>query len=457
MRVGLLVWFMSFILTINSYGQTSNSKKNYALIKAAENGEAEKVTQILSQKADVDFRDASGGTALFYATQNHHIEVVRILVYNKANMDLYLYGGFTPLMSACVTGDFEIAEYLVRNGAKIEEKDEYWATALHYAVIYADFYITDMLLFYGANRKATTYENTNVLMLAALNSDTSIAQLFINDTSLVNQVDKNGNSALSIAIQNNDSVFLDYLLEHGAKPQIVKKDNFQPYAWALANENTYAFEIIKPKHPGLEAVQNRKWNPLNIAQLKNEKAIAKSLKKEGYQNGILPFYTAFLNEATISFNNKDLFFNFGMGVQDSKYKTQLWLNYGTRFSRKAVLYQLEDGDMYQLWEHRRYFDLALHKYFYIPLKNVNLKPYFALSVQWVFGYYDGMSRELEQKPFIWVPQAGLQIEMGHIYFTIAYEYTPYDLYEISPHKIKLGVGYQINFMPKQKPYELLWL
>ncbi len=455
MRIRFFVLFIMLISINNSYAQKSDYKLNLSLLEAAENGNTEQLIQILKKKPDIDFRDDNGGTALFYATQNHNLDIIKILVYNKAGIDLALYSGFTPLMSACVSGDLDIAELLVYSGANLDAMDEYWATALHYSVAEADFYITDMLLFYGANAKSLTYDKTSILLVAAMNMDTAIARLLISKGADINQINKSGYSPLSVAVQNNDTAFFDLLMAHDVNTKILEHKSFKPYAWALLNENKYAFEVLKPKSFGAEAIQNKRWNPLNIAYSNNDITLVRKLKKEGYESGIMPFYSSFLNQASVSFNNKDLFFNFGIGLQDTKYKTQLWLNYGTRFNRKAILLVDDNEGVTQLWEHRRYFELALQKYFLLPLNDIKLKPYIGVGVQWMMGYYDGMSQNIAPS-FAFVPQLGFQVDLKPVFFSVSYEYTPYGLFDISPHKVKLGIGYQIHFINKQKPYELLW-
>jgi len=448
----------SFILflSIMTYAQSPSEKQNFALIKAAEEGKTEQLIKILKNKPDIDSRDDNGGTALFYATQNHHLDIVKILVYNGANPDLSLYDGFTPLMSACVTGDFDIAEYLAASGAKLDEYNKYGATALHFAVAMGDYYISDMLLFYGADANKLTYEKTSPLLVAALYNDTAIARILLKKDANANTANKAGFSAFSVAINNNDTSLFDLLFANGADPKLLNKAPYKAAAWALKNHNEYAFKKLKPSQLGAEAFQNRRYNPLIIAYANNNMKLVKSLKKEGYSSGLLPFYSALLNQASFSFNTNDLFFNFGIGFQDVKYKSIIWINYGTRFKQKAVL--LKDGEksFTQLWEHRRYFELGLQKYFVIPLDNIELKPFLGLGAQFMMGHYDGLNQKLDTR-FALVPKLGFYISIDPLFFSFSYEYTPYGLYDISPHKINLGIGYKINFTNKPKPYKLLWL
>ncbi len=435
--------------------QTDKALAGATLIAAAEQGKTETVIQILKTKPDIDFRDDMGGTALFYATQNHHLDIVKILVYNGADMNLGLYDGFTPLMSAAYTGDFDIAEYLAYSGADLDAQDQYGATALLYAIAQGDFAIADMLLFYGADPERKTVYQTNALTLAAMVGDTAIARRLLAKKLNPDAANKYGYNPLKTAIINNDTAMFDLLIAAGAKPEQMPLKKYKPYAWSLLNENSYAFERLEPERPGAEAFSNKETNPLILAYFYNDRPLVQKLKAKGYTAGILPYYSTLTVDAAFVFNNKDIFFDIGLGATDIKYKTAVHLSYGTRFKEKAILRETDYG-LEQLWEHRRYFDFALEKYFIVPMGNADLQPYVQLSARWMFGSYDGLSRKLDY-PFALVPRVGIRLVRDNLQLNIAYEYSDYNLYEIAPHKIVLGVGYRINFIRKPKTFQLIWL
>ena len=440
----------------NLNAQQKDDKLNYALIDAAANGQTDLLISILKQHPNIDFRDVNNGSPLFYATQNNHLDIVKILVFNGANMDNGLDNGFTPLMSACYNGYFDIAEYLAHNGVRLDSRDNYWATAIHYAVAMGNYYIVDMLLYYDANAQLLTYEKTSTMLEASLFGDTAIAQLLIDNHVDIDKANKLGYSPLSVAVQNSDTVMFELLLAHGADTMALQRAGYTPYAWALLNQNLYAYSKLKPERSSLQSRSNNRYNSLNIAYANGDAELVKSIKKEGVRSGWFPYYNAVLLQFSASFNNNDAFYNFGVGLDDVKYKTDIVLNFGTRFNTKAVLFK-ESADSYlQLWEHRRYMELYFQKRFEYKLDFFNINLYAGVGLQWMFGKYNGVRRELNPS-FALVPQIGLLVDMNCMYFQVGYEYTPYELYDISGHKMKLGLGYKINLVKKPAKYSLLWI
>jgi ankyrin repeat protein len=451
-----LIVFLLLIVSSNLFAQKKNDKLNYALIDAAANGQTDSVIKILKLHPEIDFRDYNNGTALFYATQNEHLDIVKILVYNGANLNYGLDNGFTPLMSACYNGYFDIAEYLASSGAGLDIRDQYWATAVHYAVAMGHYYIVDMLLYYGANAHMLTYEGTSTILEASLFGDTAIAQLLINKDVDIDKENKLGYTPLSVAVQNNDTIMFDFLMANGANPKVLRKKKYPPYAWALLNQNVYAYKKLKPDRFSLQPVANNRYNSLNIAYANDDDELVDELKKEGVTSGWAPYYNAAILQFSASFNGNDAFYNFGFGLQDVKYKTDIVLNYGTRFRNKAILFEESEDTYLQLWEHRRYLELYLQKRFEYKFDFFKLDLYAGLGFQWMFGKYDGIRRELNPS-FAMVPQIGLQVDMNPIYFKLGYEYTPYQLYDISGHKVKMGLGYRFNFVKRPTKYSLLWI
>ena len=450
--------FLLLLLSMSNSlkAQKWDNKLNYSLLEVAADGNVDSLISILKLDPKIDFRDVNNGTALFYATQNNHIDIVKILVFNGANPNYGTDDGFTPLMTACYNGYFDMAEYLAHAGASIDMRDEYWATAIHYAVAMNNYYIVDMLLYYGANAHLLTYEKNSTLLIASLNGDTAITRLLLEKDVDIDTENKMGYSPLSVAVQNNDSLMFDFLMEHGAKKEVLKKKRYNPSAWALLNNNIYAYQKLKPEQAHMQTEENNRYNPLNIAYSKGEKELINKLKNEGLNSGYLPYYDAVKFQYTASINGSDVFSNLGLGFQDAKYKTDLILSYGTRFRQKAVLFQESSDSYLQLWEHRRYFELYLQKRFELKAEPIGIQFYGGLGAQFMFGKYDGVKQKISPS-FVLVPQIGFQINLNPIYFLIGYEYTYYKLYDISEHKMKIGIGLRLNLVKKPSKYNLLWI
>ncbi|RUA24105.1 MAG: hypothetical protein DSY76_08375 [Bacteroidetes bacterium] len=450
-----IVFILLFTLS-SSLDAQKNVELNYALIEVAAEGNLDSLIQILKKDPNLDFRDANSGTALYYAVQNNHLDIVKVLVFNGADMDYSLDDGFTPLMCACYNGYFDIAEFLARSGANTNDRDQYWATALHYSVAIDDYYMADMLLFYGAKPDLLTYEKISPLFVSCLIGDTAIASILLKKGANINRLTETGDSPLSIAIQQNDSVMFDFLLVHHADVNTAIKTKYEPFSWALLNKNKYAFEKLKPKNPSLISTKNNRYNPLNIAYSVGDKDFVAKMKSEGYSSGLMPFFDAISTHAATSFNGDDAFYSFGLGLEDAKYNMGFELNFGTRFKKKAVLFEESDGTYLQLWEGRNFLEFAALKSFPVKLEMMNMSLYAGLGAQFMLGGYNGVRTKL--KPSVaFVPKLGLNIELNPLCFIVGYEYTPYKLNGISNHKFSVGIGYRFQFIKKPKRFELIWM
>jgi len=450
----LLVLILSF--TPRLQAQKDYTALNYALIDVAASGDVDSLIQILKQDVNLDFRDANSGTALYYATQNNHLDIVKVLVYNGADMDFSLDNGFSPLMCACYNDFFDIAEYLARNGANTNDRDEYWATAMHYAVAVGDYYLVDMLLFYGAKPDLLTHEKISPLFVASLIGDTAIANLLLNKGANINQLNETDDSPLSMAIQENDTIMFDFLRTHGVDLKSMQKNNYTPVARALLNNNIYAFEQLKQNDSPQKYVHNNRFNPLNIVYSQGNRTKAKEMKKQAYSSGLLPYFNALQFQVSSSFNADDVFYSFGMGVRDVKYNLALQFNFGTRFTKKAVIFEQSDNTYWQLWEHRYILEIAAVEYFPVKLEMMNMELFAGLGTQFMLGKYDGVHQKINPS-VVFVPQVGVKVDVNPLFFTLAYEYTAYHLNDISNHKLKVGIAYKLQFVAKPKKYELIWM
>ena len=93
-----------------------------ALMRAALNGNTEKVKALIHQGADINQRDDNGRTALMFAVINTHYETVKVLLDYGADVNATSNKGGTALMGAASAGDLRIAQALLDKGADIHAK-----------------------------------------------------------------------------------------------------------------------------------------------------------------------------------------------------------------------------------------------------------------------------------------------------------------------------------------------
>ncbi|KAG9452847.1 hypothetical protein H6P81_005751 [Aristolochia fimbriata] len=100
---------------------------------AAWAGQAEVVSFLCKNKADVGAAAMDDMGAIHFASQKGHVEVVRILVQSGVSVKASNRKGFTPLHYAVQGSHLELTKYLVRKGAHLSAKTKTGKTPLDLA------------------------------------------------------------------------------------------------------------------------------------------------------------------------------------------------------------------------------------------------------------------------------------------------------------------------------------
>lgn len=146
------------------------------LLAAAARGDAETVSQLLSQGADVDAHDGDNMTALHYAAMHARPNVIDVLVENGADVDAYdTKGGFTPLHWAVInsqafTTDTQRVDdtilALARGGCDPNSRDFNHATPLHFAARTDNHLAVETLMRLGADPNAKNIQGWSCAKVA---------------------------------------------------------------------------------------------------------------------------------------------------------------------------------------------------------------------------------------------------------------------------------------------------
>lgn len=158
--------------------------KEGQLIRAALDGNTERVHQLIQSGVDPNTQTKNGYTPLMGAAMEGNMSVVRLFLQAGADLELKDFkSGQTALFFATDQNRAEIMKLLIKAGADLEATDiigEY--TPLFYSVIKGHVAATQVLLDAGANPYAIGNEGESVLELAEGIDNQQINTLFYSTT-----------------------------------------------------------------------------------------------------------------------------------------------------------------------------------------------------------------------------------------------------------------------------------
>jgi hypothetical protein len=147
------------------------------LAEAAQQGQLERVQELLAAGADVNAADAAGSTPLYLAAEQGHHELVQLLLEANANVQAAC-GGWTLLHAPAEQGHTKVVQLLLAAGVDVDAADSAGTTALFCASLYARLEVVQLLLHKGANPRLPT-GSRNILPTAALCGDKRVVQLLL--------------------------------------------------------------------------------------------------------------------------------------------------------------------------------------------------------------------------------------------------------------------------------------
>lgn len=127
--------------------------------------------------------------------------------------------------------------------------------------------------------------------------------------------------------------------------------------------------------------------------------------------------------AEMNFNATDIFFGFGLGVEDINLEWGARLNYGFRPYHKKVLIDEGENVLRQYREKLHLISLDLEKRFMVLDlgKKKKIGPYLGSKFGYLFGNYRGVSKSPQDK-FLIAPTGGIAMHSKDVYVRAGYMY-----------------------------------
>ncbi|MDT0678744.1 ankyrin repeat domain-containing protein [Autumnicola musiva] len=195
-NISELNYFLSKGLELNSKDEAGNGIFNYA----AKNGNIKLLQQLIEKGVSYKEPNNEGGNAFLFAAQgtrghSNAIEVFEFLKKQGLDPAIITNTEQTALHRIAYSSDREIIDFFLKNGASAEQKDE--------------------------------EGNTPFLNAASQNSFKSI-QLLANHVDDIDHSNKEGQTALMLAVKYNNSEIVDFLLDKGANAKLTDNHGNNP-------------------------------------------------------------------------------------------------------------------------------------------------------------------------------------------------------------------------------------
>ena len=115
--MGIIIRTLSaFAVCLLLAGETATAE-DLRLLDATQKDDKGKVRSLLTEKADVNARQADGATPLSWAAYNDDFDLAELLLEAGANVNAANDYGITPLNLACANGSASMVERLLKAGA----------------------------------------------------------------------------------------------------------------------------------------------------------------------------------------------------------------------------------------------------------------------------------------------------------------------------------------------------
>ena len=226
------------------------------LVAAAEEGNAERVQELLAAGIGVDAVDSDGCTALMAAAARGHTDCTEVLIRAKAEVDKGDNEGETALMKASQGGHLDCVNALVAAGSLVNAVDMEGDTALLYGASHRQ--IVEVLVAAGGNLNVVDNFGDTILV-SALRQGSCLSALISAGVD-VNAASQSGCTALMEAATRGDTEATRVLIDAGAnvnqgettaEPSCTRL-LLKSGAW-VNNTEQYGFdsEASRPGEPGV--------------------------------------------------------------------------------------------------------------------------------------------------------------------------------------------------------------
>lgn len=189
-----------------------------ALFRAADEGDAKRVKELLSGGADAALADAEGKTPLMFAAGNGHDEILTLLLKGGADPEAVAEDGATALLAATLGGHGGAITALLDAGADPNAAPKNGPAPLMVALLSKHQKAAQALIDGGADVDIKLAGGTTALMLSVASGQKELTRALLDAGVNLGLSNSDGVTPLMAAVRAGDGPLVRDLLERGADP-----------------------------------------------------------------------------------------------------------------------------------------------------------------------------------------------------------------------------------------------
>ncbi|KAJ3403875.1 hypothetical protein CcCBS67573_g06458 [Chytriomyces confervae] len=167
--------------------------------------------------------------ALHWAASGKHVNVAEYLIEKGADVNALDDADWTPLMIAVSVGSAPLVDFLLQNGADVNLQNENKQTPLFYAASKGWLDVCQLLISHGAKINVRDHLNQTALHRACAKGNVALVRLLLEQNNIKLDIDdRDGNSALHIAIDNGHGEVAVLLVDAGADVDSENREKKKP-------------------------------------------------------------------------------------------------------------------------------------------------------------------------------------------------------------------------------------
>lgn len=255
------------------------------LVKAAANGDSQRVEELLL-KEDANVNGVfAGHTALQAASQNGHEETVRVLIQFGVDLEAEDKDGDRAIHHAAFGDECAVVEQLIKAGSDMNARNKRRQSPLHVAVNKGHTAVVKNLLSLGCHPSLQDTEGDSPLHDAISKKRDDMVSMLLEANADVTVANNNGFNALHHAALRGNPSAMRILLTKLPRPWIVnekKDDGYTALHLSALNNHVEVAELLVKQAKANKDIQNTNLQtPLHLAVERQHTQIVRLLVREG--------------------------------------------------------------------------------------------------------------------------------------------------------------------------------